>query len=104
MAEALACGTPVVALGAGSVPEVVGDGVTGFVCASEDGIVEAVTRLDRIDRAWCRAVAERRCSAAAMADGYERVYDRLLTKPEGGRVDPGVRPHRTLAAARSRGR
>jgi glycosyltransferase involved in cell wall biosynthesis len=90
MAEALACGTPVVALGAGSVPEVVDDGATGFVCASEGDMVEAVAKLDRIDRAECRATAVRRYSAAAMADGYERVYHRLLK--EKGEADPAREP------------
>ena len=78
MAEALASGTPVLALRHGSVPEVVEDGVTGFVRDDEDGLVEAVGRLGEIDRARCRAEAERRFSAAAMAEGYEAVYRRLL--------------------------
>ena len=77
MIEALACGTPVIALRAGSVPEVIADGETGFVCDDEDEMVEAVGRLDQIDRARCRAEAERRFSSAAMADRYEAVYARL---------------------------
>jgi glycosyltransferase involved in cell wall biosynthesis len=78
MPEALACGTPVLALRHGSVPEVLEHGVTGFIADDEDGLVAAVERLDEIDRARCRAVAERRFSAAAMAERYERVYARLL--------------------------
>jgi glycosyltransferase involved in cell wall biosynthesis len=78
MIEALACGTPVIALRQGSVPEVVEHGVTGFVCDDEDEMVEAVGRLSEIDRARCRAEAERRFSPAAMADGYEQVYDELV--------------------------
>jgi glycosyltransferase involved in cell wall biosynthesis len=78
MAEALACGTPVLALRAGSVPEVLEDGVTGFVCDTEDELVEAVGRIGEIDRARCRAEAERRFSPGAMAEGYERVYATLL--------------------------
>jgi len=78
MAEALACGTPVVALRDGSVPEVIEDGVTGFVCSDEDEMVAAVARLDELDRARCRAEAERRFSPTAMAAAYERLYDRLL--------------------------
>ncbi len=78
MAEALACGTPVVALGRGSVPEVLADGVTGFVCDDEDGLVEAIAQVRALDRRRCRAEAERRFSAAAMADAYERVYERLV--------------------------
>jgi glycosyltransferase involved in cell wall biosynthesis len=78
MAEALACGTPVIALGEGSVPEVIEDGVTGFVCASEEELVEAVFRIREIDRRRCRAEAERRFSPSTMADQYEAVYRRLL--------------------------
>lgn len=78
MAEALACGTPVLALRDGSVPEVVEDGVTGFIGESEDDLVAAVGRLPEIDRAACRAEAERRFSPEAMADSYERVYHQLL--------------------------
>ncbi len=82
MPEALACGTPVLALRAGSVPEVLTDGVTGFVRDDEDGLVAAVDRLGELDRARCRAEAERRFSAAAMADRYERVYAQLAEDRE----------------------
>jgi glycosyltransferase involved in cell wall biosynthesis len=78
MVEALACGTPVVALRAGSVPEVIEDGVTGFIRDSEGELVEAVQRLGELDRARCRAEAERRFSASAMAQAYEHVYRGLL--------------------------
>lgn len=77
MPEAMACGTPVLALRQGSVPEVVEHGVTGFICDSEDELVEAVRRLGELDRARCRAEAERRFSAGTMAEAYERVYARL---------------------------
>ena len=83
MAEALACGTPVIALRDGSVPEVIDDGVTGFICSSEDEMIAAVGRLDEIDRARCRAEAERRFSPVAMAKAYDRLYRRLL--PHHGR-------------------
>lgn len=74
MAEALASGTPVIGFGRGAVPEVVRHAETGFVCRSLEEAVTAVGRLDRIDRSGCRADAERRFSAAALVDGYERVY------------------------------
>lgn len=74
MVEALACGTPVVALRAGSVPEVIEHGVTGFVVDDEEAMVRALDRLTEIDRRACRRAAETRFSAAAMADRYERVY------------------------------
>ena len=70
----------------GSVPEVLDDGVTGFICHFEDELVSAVERLDLLDRAECRRVAERRFSPAAMADGYERLFsaavDQAARAPE----------------------
>ena len=78
MAEALACGTPVIAFREGSVPEVLEHGVTGFVGVVEDDLVDAVARLDELDRGACRAMAERRFSPAAMADAYERVFSNVL--------------------------
>jgi len=78
MAEALACGTPVIALRDGSVPEIIEDGVTGFICSSEEEMVDAVGRLAEIDRARCRAEAERRFSPDAMARAYTQLYERLL--------------------------
>jgi glycosyltransferase involved in cell wall biosynthesis len=80
MAEALACGTPVLALSHGSVPEVIRHGRTGYICDSEDQLVAAVGRLPEIDRAACRAEAERRFSSGAMAEHYEQVYSALLIR------------------------
>jgi glycosyltransferase involved in cell wall biosynthesis len=77
MAEAMATGTPVVAYRVGSAPEVVEDGVTGFVCDTLSGMVEAVRRVGEIDRRACRARVERLFSPGAMAAGYECVYARL---------------------------
>ena len=78
MPEALACGTPVLAFDEGSVPEVIDNGVTGFVGHVEDDLVRAVERIPELDRQRCRAEAERRFSPAAMADAYETVYAGLL--------------------------
>jgi glycosyltransferase involved in cell wall biosynthesis len=77
MIEAMACGTPVVARPCGSVPEVVADGVTGFVAETEDDLVAAVKRVDVIDRARCRRHVEERFSVRVMADRYEAVYRAL---------------------------
>ena len=74
MAEALACGTPVLGLAAGSVPEVVRQGVTGFVEADVDGLVDAVSRIQTLDRHDCRRDAEERFSVDALVRGYEAVY------------------------------
>jgi glycosyltransferase involved in cell wall biosynthesis len=76
MAEALACGTPVVGLRRGSVPEVVHHGMTGYVEDDVDGLVEAVSRVDRINRRSCRADAEARFSDTVIVDAYEALYQR----------------------------
>jgi glycosyltransferase involved in cell wall biosynthesis len=78
MVEAMACGTPVVALNKGSVPEVVEDGVTGFVCDDLSGCAEAIGHLDRIDAGACRKQAEAKFDVERMVAGYEDVYLRVL--------------------------
>lgn len=74
MIEAMACGTPVVALRAGSVPEVVRHGVTGLVCDMPDELVPALEEVRGIDPAACRAHVAENFSAARLAEGYESVY------------------------------
>jgi glycosyltransferase involved in cell wall biosynthesis len=81
MVEALAFGTPVIARSGGSVPEVIRDGRTGFICETNDEMVEACKRIDSISRADCRADAEERFSERAMAVGYLDVYRGLLGEP-----------------------
>jgi glycosyltransferase involved in cell wall biosynthesis len=78
MIEALACGTPVIACPCGSVPEVLGPRVTGFVAKEVDQLVAAVARIDSISREWCRLEFEERFSAQVMVDKYETVYRALL--------------------------
>ena len=78
MIEALACGTPVIAYRRGSVPEILDDGVTGFVVRDFDGALQAAGRVARLDRRRCRAVFEKRFAAARMARDYVSVYDRLI--------------------------
>ncbi len=78
MIEAMACGTPVIARRCGSVPEVVTEGVTGFIVNTIEEMVEAVKRIDRIDRKRCLLSARERFSAETMAGGYEAVYKKLL--------------------------
>jgi glycosyltransferase involved in cell wall biosynthesis len=79
MIESMATGTPVIAYRAGSVPEVVIDGVTGFICDSVKAMVEAIPRISRLDRRDARRHVERNFSAAPMASGYEAVYS-LVTQ------------------------
>ncbi len=85
MAEAMACGTPVLGLRRGAVPEVVADGVTGFVRDTEEELAATAWRIPELDRAACRRRVEVRFSAAAMADGYEAVYNALVAAPRHGK-------------------
>ncbi|MGU3537971.1 glycosyltransferase family 4 protein [Methylobacterium sp. A54F] len=78
MIEAMACGTPVIAWNRGSVPEIVEDGVTGFVVASEAEAVAALARIGGLDRARVRRRFEERFTAERMAQDYLALYERLL--------------------------
>lgn len=76
--EALACGTPVIALGNGAVPEILRDGVTGFIVKEEAGFADALKRIGEISRSDCRTEAEQRFNLSSMASGYEDVYQSLV--------------------------
>jgi glycosyltransferase involved in cell wall biosynthesis len=78
MIEAMACGTPVVAFRRGAVPEVMRDGVSGYVVDTLDGAVEATARALELPRKRCRTYFEGRFSAPRMANDYLGVYERLL--------------------------
>jgi glycosyltransferase involved in cell wall biosynthesis len=79
--ESMATGTPVVAYPLGSMPEVVDDGVTGFLVDGPQDAADAVSRVSTLDRRRIRAVAECRYSAARMVDDYLEVYATLLERP-----------------------
>jgi glycosyltransferase involved in cell wall biosynthesis len=79
MAEALACGTPVLAHPHGAAPEIVDHGHTGYLCADEDGMVAAVDRVLHINRADCRAAAVTRFSLHRMTADYESLFRRAAT-------------------------
>jgi glycosyltransferase involved in cell wall biosynthesis len=81
MIEAMACGTPVIAMRHGSVPEVVVDGRTGFICRSMGEMIAAVGKVDRLDRHACRTHVAGRFSVEKMVDGYEAAYRRVLEAP-----------------------
>jgi len=78
MIEAMACGTPVIAFRSGSVPEVIDDGITGFVVDGEAEAIEAVGRLGQLDRRRVRAHFEKRFAAGRMAKEYIRHYEALV--------------------------
>lgn len=96
MIEAMACGTPVIAYNRGSVAEIVRDSVTGFIIENEgdqnitkksnwkisspgiDGFVEAVRRLDEIDRNACRKHVEKHFSMDRMVERYEALYEKVV--------------------------
>jgi glycosyltransferase involved in cell wall biosynthesis len=80
MVEAMACGTPVIALRGGSVPEVLDHGVTGLVCDGIDQAVAAVDRIHQLSRAACRRMFEHRFTAARMASDYTAIYRRILQR------------------------
>jgi glycosyltransferase involved in cell wall biosynthesis len=76
--ESLACGTPVVALRNGALPETIEDGVTGFVADDMDGFVRGIEQAASIDPAACRRSVEERFSVEAMTAGYERVFESVV--------------------------
>jgi glycosyltransferase involved in cell wall biosynthesis len=77
MIESMACGTPIIAYDCGSVPEVMEDGVTGFIVRDLDEAVKGVNRIRDLSRSRCREVFERRFAAEGMASHYVDVYHRL---------------------------
>lgn len=117
MVEAMACGTPVVALAHGSVSEVVKHGTTGYICDNPTQIPAAIARCDAIYPAACRAWVAGKFDVATMVSGYERVYrnaigrtiaapieltpaassvaDRAMPDPAPGNGDPEVQPQRS---------
>lgn len=80
MLESMACGTPVVATCLGSAPEVVVDGVTGFLGETVDDLVDALGRLGQLSPARCREHVAGRFGAEAMVTGYEAVFKRLARR------------------------
>ena len=80
MIEAMACGTPVIAFRRGSVPEIVTEGVSGFVVDTIEEAVTAVGRATRLDRAKVRAEFDCRFTAERMARDYVNIYKKLVSK------------------------
>jgi glycosyltransferase involved in cell wall biosynthesis len=84
--ESLASGTPVVAFRGGSVPELLDDGITGFVVDDLDEAIDATRRIDRVDRRACREVFERRFTVARMASEYVELYRQMCGQATSGLV------------------
>lgn len=79
--EAMACGTPVIAYRQGSVPEIIDDGVSGYVVEDVDEAVKAVARTSSLDRRMCRQTFEERFSASRMCKDYVAAYDLIRNRP-----------------------
>lgn len=79
VAEAMLCGTPVIAFNRGSMPELIKDGETGFLVKDVDEAVEAVKVLKKIERSYCRDWAESQFSGKKMAKDYFALYKKILS-------------------------
>jgi glycosyltransferase involved in cell wall biosynthesis len=78
MIEAMACGTPAIAYRRGSVPEVIEEGVTGFIVEGLEDAVRAAERISTLSRKRCRELFEQRFGASRMAEDYLAIYQRLI--------------------------
>lgn len=94
MIEAMACGCPVVGFNKGSIPEIIVNGITGYVVDEVDEMIEAVRQIDRIDRTACKDHARENFSAKRMAVGYEAIYNALHE----GKKDIRIGPQRDVAS------
>jgi glycosyltransferase involved in cell wall biosynthesis len=99
MAEAMACGTPVIARPHGAAPEVVVDGVTGFLADSHAALVEAAKNAHRLQRSACRRHVEAHFSAATMTERHEALYDTLMRARCGACAGDLSRPSRSSTRA-----
>jgi glycosyltransferase involved in cell wall biosynthesis len=77
VAEAMAAGTPVLAYPRGSMPELVKDGESGYLISTEEEMIEAIHRIESLDRRRCRQWVQENFSVEQMVDGYERLYRRI---------------------------
>jgi glycosyltransferase involved in cell wall biosynthesis len=80
MIESMASGTPVIAMNRGSASEIIAHGKTGFLCHSVEDCLTALEQVPQIDRRLCRRHVEQHFSASRMVDGYEAVYQQLLSE------------------------
>lgn len=80
MIEAMSCGTPVIAFNHGAVSEVVKDGLTGYVVENHSQMIEAIKKIDSIDREVCRKHVEENFNVSKMIDGYEKALQKLISE------------------------
>jgi len=100
MIEAMACGTPTVAFRQGSVPEIITEGVNGFIIDSIDEAVDAVSRIRTLSRAECRRVFEEKFTASRMAADYLRIYEeQLCASSSAGEISSGTIASKTASFA-----
>ena len=78
MIEAMACGTPVLASSAGATPEIVADGITGYLCNDRAAMADRLADVRELDRRACRKAVEQRFSTDRMVDDYEKLFQRVL--------------------------
>ncbi|HTZ46441.1 MAG TPA: glycosyltransferase family 4 protein [Verrucomicrobiae bacterium] len=98
MIEAMACGTPIIAFRCGSVPELIDDGVTGFIVDSEDAAVEALKNVETLQRSRIRATFERRFTACRMAKDYLSIYEFLVDAPPLSRAVQSIELSSTIVS------
>jgi glycosyltransferase involved in cell wall biosynthesis len=97
MAEAMASGTPVIAFPRGAAPELVSDGVTGFLVDGVEQMAAAVALTDAIDREACARLTRHRFHPSRMADQYLGAYHQALSRTEVARPRPGASPRLHIA-------
>jgi glycosyltransferase involved in cell wall biosynthesis len=78
MIESMATGTPVIGINLGSVPEVIAQGVSGFVCQTYDEMAAMIPAALELNRQTCREYVENKFSVAQMVDGYEKVFKKII--------------------------
>ncbi len=82
MIEAMACGTPVIAFNRGAVPEIVKNGITGFVVNSVSQMAKTIEKISEISRKECRKWVEKKFTVQKMAESYEKIYRSIIKKNE----------------------
>jgi glycosyltransferase involved in cell wall biosynthesis len=83
--ESMACGTPVIALRDGSIPEIVESGINGFICQTVDEMIDAVHRISEINRRRCRLTCEQRFTKERMTLDYQEIYRLLVEQSQANR-------------------